>query len=156
MEEQTSKGSFSKVHAISRTWAFHNYHCLLDHRSFQHPGSVIGDELEQNYPFTKLSEVPPDLTAVRFFASLMNTSSIPPEMTGDSLFFPFLKVFFPARTSREEVEVEEIRDSTSYFTKNIYKELLHFLTIKPFCHMYVFVYTHTHTHSFCKGKMQRF
>ena len=40
--------------------------------------------------------MPPDFTAVKFFASLMNTSSIPPERIGGS-FFPLLKVFFPAQ-----------------------------------------------------------
>ena len=81
----------------------------MDHRPFHLPLSIIENEFKQNYPFTKLSEVPPDFTAVKFFASLMNTSRIPPEMTGESFFFPRLKVFFPASAIREK-ERERARE----------------------------------------------
>lgn len=53
-------------------------------------------------PFTKVSDVPPDFTAVKFFASLMRTSNIPPHGMWDSPFFPFLKLFFPVR--RKELQ----------------------------------------------------
>lgn len=72
--------------------------CLLFHLSL----SIIENELKPNYPFTKLSEVPPDFTAVKFFASLMNTSRIPPETIDESFFFPRLKVFFPASVIRDK------------------------------------------------------
>lgn len=46
--------------------------------------------------------MPPDFTAVKFFASLMNTSRIPPEMIDGSFFFPRLKVFFPTSVIRDK------------------------------------------------------
>lgn len=46
--------------------------------------------------------MPPDFTAVKFLASLTNTSSIPPELMGASFFFPRLKVFFPASERQRE------------------------------------------------------
>lgn len=54
-----------------------------------------GEEKKNTDPFTKVSDVPPDFTAVKFFASLMRTSKMPPDGTWESPFFPFLKLFFP-------------------------------------------------------------
>lgn len=61
----------------------------------------MGREKTTN-PFTKVSDVPPDFTAVKFFASLMRTSNIPPDGRWESPFFPFLKLFFP--THRTELQ----------------------------------------------------
>lgn len=107
--------------------------------------------------------MPPDFTAVKFFASLMNTSSIPPEITGDSFFFPLLKVFFPApaikkremereggrregRGSGKERDRREERDhgfhfkihkEKTKFTKKTCQDLFHLLTELG---LYVMVY----------------
>lgn len=48
-----------------------------------------------SYPFTKGSEVPPDLTAVRFLAPLISSSTMPPSGRVKVLvFLPFRKLFF--------------------------------------------------------------
>lgn len=108
---------------VNRTRKAHSHHWLVDHRSFHLLFSIIQKELKQSYPFTKLSEVPPDFTAVKFFASLMNTSSIPPEITGDSFFFPFLKVLFPVSvTKMKEWWGERKKQINHGFHFKIYKD----------------------------------
>lgn len=48
-----------------------------------------------SHPLTKGSEVPPDLTAVRFLAPLTSSSTMPPLGRVKVLFFlPFMKPFF--------------------------------------------------------------
>lgn len=59
-----------------------------------------GEKKNPTNPFTKVSDVPPDFTAVKFFASLMRTSNMPPAGRWESPFFPFLKPLFPKHRTK--------------------------------------------------------
>lgn len=68
-------------------------------------------------PFTNVSDVPPDFTAVKFLASLMTTSNIPPVGGWFSPFFPFLKLFFPTHTKEFQYCHQQKPDTTKLIWK---------------------------------------
>lgn len=77
--------------------------------SFSPPSALPPAHGKLSHPFTKGSEVPPDLTAVRFLAPLISSSTMPPSGRVKVLvFLPFRKPFFTEERESEEEQTHTV------------------------------------------------
>lgn len=124
-------------------WQFHNYASIMQNKC-QHLMCLtvratvnVSSQTSQavcwisshpfitSHPFTKGSEVPPDLTAVRFLAPLTSSSTMPPLGSVKLLvFLPFRKLFFTANPWEDANKVEGNRFVSAHDFSAVLQRLL--------------------------------